>query len=1053
MAEDAIVDLVMKKLIKKGHGAIMSAINLESEVKKLQNTRTLIEATLLDVDSMSEHYSPAQLDSFQKLSCELDRLHDFSDVRATRELQKQVMDGNKYINEARLFFTASNQLVARFKDARKVKDIRKKLNSITIDHAQIGSINCMPTASQTRVLNGSSQDFVSNMVIGRDGDRDYIVNMLSEDSIAAIPSVTSIVGIGGLGKTTLAWYVYKDERVKSCFDVQFWVPANQHFDFRKVLEKIITCGTGELPTNICDMDQLYHHFRTAIRGKKFLLVLDNIWDNDSLRQKWANLKSLLKCGAEGSKVLLTTRNHKVAEIIDSANLYHLRELTEDDSWLLFQKIAFTQWQDPGVKEIGKEIANMCPNLPLVIQSIGSLLAGKGTVQEWQAFRNDQLASFACYGRDVMHTLKLSYDQLDARLKLCVTYCTLFPKGDSFHLDEMIHRWIALEYVEPKYGSQSLEEAGEEYMISLINVGFFSFSMRDDTDYAQGTIMHDVMFELVLSLAGFKYKVADSNTDKIDERVRHLSICKVAEDSYWEVPSSLFKVKHLQSFIRGNSTFGGKIKVRNLSMCDKLISRFKSLRVLDLNGMGIKELPTSLGDLTCLRFLNLSETDIVKLPKTITKLVHLQSLYLRCCYHLVELPKDMSKLVNLRHLLLNNSFQLSHMPTGLEKLTNLRTLDVFIVSKEMANVGKLADLNRLNDLSGELSINLYKESKDIVSSEINLKLKEKLRTLSISFYSATKEDERVLEALQPPSNVTVLTIYGYGGERLPGWMMDGQLESHLSNLVKINITGCKGCRYLCSLGRLPHLKSLYFWGLDNVEYIEESTSSGNANSNANVGNESPLFPSLETLSVYQMPKLKGWWRMWSSDEQDSREVLEVQQHQLIDWKPAFPKLKSLTVDNLELAIVIARQHLGGLTSVEFLYIYNIFGNPPQQRQALTFLNSCFPNIRTLNYSIDRELVVLPDNIRDLPFLETIGIYDCDKLKAIPEWIESLTSLTTLSLSYCPRLESLPRQISNLPNLMTLSIQECPILEERCKSPNGDYWPFIQHIPYLYTSERL
>ncbi|KNA22030.1 hypothetical protein SOVF_037840 [Spinacia oleracea] len=514
MAEEAIVDLVMKKLINKGHGAIMSAINLESEVKKLQNTRTLIEAALLDVDSTPGHYSRAQLDSYEKLSCELDRLHDFSDVRATRELQKQVMDGNKYIKEARLFFTASNQLVARFKDARKVKDIRKKLNSITIDHAQI------------------------------------------------------------------------------------------------------------------------------------------------------------------------------------------------------------------------------------------------------------------------------------------------------------------------------------------------------------------------------------------------------------------------------------------------------------------------------------------------------------------------------------------------------------VSEEMANVGKLADLNRLNDLSGELSINLYKESKDIVSSEINLKLKEKLRTLSISFYSATKEDERVLEALQPPSNVTVLTIYGYGGERLPGWMMDGELESHLSNLVKINITGCKGCRYLCSLGRLPHLKSLYFWGLDNVEYIEESTSSGNANSNANVGNESPLFPSLVTLSVYQMPKLKGWWRMWSSDEQDSSEVLEVQQHHLIDWNPAFPKLKSLTVDNLELAIVIARQHLGGLKSVEFFYVYNnIFGNPPQQRQALTFLNSCFPNIRTWYYSNDRELLVLPENIRDLSSLETISIYGCDKLKAIPEWIESLTSLTSLNFSYCPRLESLPEQISNLPNLISLFIQGCPILEERCKSPNGEYWPFIQHIPYLYTSERL
>ncbi|KNA19706.1 hypothetical protein SOVF_058910 [Spinacia oleracea] len=567
--ETALVELAVKKLVNIGYGTIRSVTDLEYEVKRLQDTRTLIESALIDADTMSEQYNRAQINTAEKLSCELDRLLDFLDARATRELQKELMGGSNFIKEARLFFSASNQLVARFKDAREVKEIRKKLNSITIDHAQIGRISCFPSPSQTRAWSiqraATSHDIITDLVIGRDDDKDNIVSMLSEDEDEEALSVVSIFGIGGMGKTTLAWYVYSDERVKCCFDVQFWVPTTQDFDLRKVLENIIASsacgrGIGELPPNVCDMDQLFHHFRRAIGGKKFLLVLDNVWDHECLRQKWIDLRSLLAFGANGSKVLLTTRNKKVVEIMDSSDSYKLGYLNEDHTWLLFQKFAFTQLQDPGVEAIGKEIAKLCPNVPLVIRSIGGLLARKHTIQEWQTFREDQLANFASYGSEIMRTLKLSYDHLDARLKLCVTYCTLFEKGGLFHLEQMINRWVALGYVEPQYRNQSLEEAGEQYMFILCDCGFLKISNHDTAGIRWRFSMENVMYELVLSLAGFKYKVADSKTDKIDERVRHLSIGEEAVGSYWEVPSSVFKIKHLQSLTRGNSFYSGKIKI-------------------------------------------------------------------------------------------------------------------------------------------------------------------------------------------------------------------------------------------------------------------------------------------------------------------------------------------------------------------------------------------------------------------------------------------------------------------------------------------------------------
>ncbi|XP_056694002.1 putative disease resistance protein RGA4 [Spinacia oleracea] len=161
--------------------------------------------------------------------------------------------------------------------------------------------------------------------------------------------------------------------------------------------EMITCGIGKttLPHN-WNAVLLRDHVMQEIGGKKFLLVLDNVGflDHASLRMKWVDLKSLLQYGAKGSKVLITTPDKKVAQIMDSVNSYKLEGLTKEDSWVLFQKIAFTQYQEPGVEAIGMEISNMCPDMPLVIRNVASILASKRTVHEWQAFRDEQFADFA-----------------------------------------------------------------------------------------------------------------------------------------------------------------------------------------------------------------------------------------------------------------------------------------------------------------------------------------------------------------------------------------------------------------------------------------------------------------------------------------------------------------------------------------------------------------------------------------------------------------------------------------------------------------------------------
>ncbi|XP_074318121.1 disease resistance protein RGA2-like [Silene latifolia] len=573
MAESMVTELLKsigEKVGSEVWKTIVDAANIESQIKGLEDIKNTIEATLLDADS-SQLCSHSQRDVLQKLERGLAKLIDFQDAKATKAKQKQLMGGSKFTKEARLFFSTSNQLVSPFKDARKIKGMTGELSQVA--------------RNQTRILNNVSGSYMStDMVIGRDGDRDIMVSSLLDSSAAAgVLPVASFVGIGGVGKTTLAQYVYNDERIIRYFDLQLWISTTQDFNVKDVLRQMVTCATDEKALE-CGIDHLQRRLYQKIAGKRFLLVLDGVWDDDSLRAKWIELRALLRAGAQGSKVLLTTRSKTVAKIIGTQEPLIVSDLEDDDSLLLFQYVAATEWHEPGVEAIAEEIAKMCPKVPLVILAVGSLLARKHTVQEWRSFRNAQLANFASYGSDVMGTLKLSYDQLGTRLKLCVVYCSLFPKGFEFHKTSLVRLWIAMGYVEGEYTDQNPEEVAEGYVLCLLNQGFFYSTGRYGYKCPDFFQMHNLMHDLVLSIGGFKYRMADSNTNEFDERVRHVSF-HIENHSGWVVPSSLLKLKQLKSFLLPLPYCLKSLNISKLfQLYDIFTSRIESLRALRMHGL-------------------------------------------------------------------------------------------------------------------------------------------------------------------------------------------------------------------------------------------------------------------------------------------------------------------------------------------------------------------------------------------------------------------------------------------------------------------------------------
>lgn len=96
-------------------------------------------------------------------------------------------------------------------------------------------------------------------------------------------SVSPIVGIGGLGKTTLAKLVFNDERVSGHFEMKIKVCVSDDFDLKQLMVKIIKSTTSENQSDL-DLDQLQKYLREKLDGKKFLLVLDDVWNED--HEKW-----------------------------------------------------------------------------------------------------------------------------------------------------------------------------------------------------------------------------------------------------------------------------------------------------------------------------------------------------------------------------------------------------------------------------------------------------------------------------------------------------------------------------------------------------------------------------------------------------------------------------------------------------------------------------------------------------------------------------------------------------------------------------------------------
>ncbi|KAM7474143.1 hypothetical protein LguiB_021386 [Lonicera macranthoides] len=1008
---DAFLHVAVEGVSKKVVSLIGEEIGLlwgfKQELTRLDESLTMIRAVLDDAERRQVQDKPVKL-WMMRLKGVANEAENALDEFAYEILRRKVEIKNQMTRKVLSFFSLFNPIAFRHKMAHKIKKINTSLEKINKDANDFGLQRRAADAVSLPVLFSRETDsFLDNSgVVGRENEALEIVKVLIDPGNQEVLSVIPIVGIGGLGKTTLAKLIYNDEKIVKHFDKRVWVCVSDNFDTKRLLIEILESlkgGKSEEKTR----DAILSGLQKELGGKKYLLVLDDVW-NDNIVE-WEDFKSCLLGvnTTKGNNIVVTTRKQGVASIMGTHDSHCLQLLSDDTIWSIFKQKAFATGGAPmtqELEEIGLEIAKKCRGVPLAAKVVGGMMFSKKDKDEWLDVRESvPWVSGEDENEVVMGILKLSFNHLPSpSIKQCFAYCSIFIKDQIIEKEQLIQLWMALGFLQfDDFGSSKkvMEDVGNQFFNDLVRNSLFQDVTKDRHGDIVDCKMHDLVHDLAQSVSKSECFCLDNDSlvNKIPQ-VRHLALYSSGE-AIWTALSKE-KARYLHTLFLDDSILYHSIPNN--------ISNFKCLRVLKLSGVLSENLLNIISKLKHLRYLDLSNASTKVLPKSIGKLYNLQTLCLG--FWEKELPDELSNLINLRHLhyIEGPSFR---QPMQLGRLTCLQTLPWFDVGREKGR--RIEELGFLKHLRGSVLIRCLEQVSGREEAQ-KANLFEKTNAYKLQFqWSCDREvnmkndDEEVLEGLQPHSHLKRLSVQYFLGNKFPTWMMkmmvnidgsDGRWLP-LENLVEIELRGCKNCEYLPMLGQLPHLRELKLVEMPNLKCIDTSFYYCGRHHSGDINEKSVYFPSLLSFKLSMMPNLEEW-----------KEVENL----------IFPQLKDLEIEDCPKLTVVP----GCFTSIEKLTVRVV-------NSILPLTNIC-RNLTTLTYlSINKvaELTYLPDGllennesieflgifsspIKSLVFpnlvsLKDLHISSCEELKCLPSGLlQCCTSLNYLDISHCSNLIALP-----------------------------------------------
>jgi len=280
------------------------------------------------------------------------------------------------------------------------------------------------------------------------------------------------VGMGGLGKTTLAQHVYNDPKIEDAkFDIKAWVCVLDNFHVLTLTKTILEAITDRNDDSE-NLEMVHKKLKEKLSGKKFLLVLDDVWNQR--QDEWEVVRTPLTYGATGSRILVTTRDEKVASNMQY-KVHRLKQLQEDECWKVFTKHASKDDNlelNDEQKEIVRKIVEKFKGLPLALKTIGCLLCSKSSILDWKSILESDIWNLPKEESEIIPALLLSYHYIPSHLKRCFAYCALFPKDYEFVKEKLILLWMTQNFLGCPQQVRHPEEVGEQYFNDLLSRSFF-----------------------------------------------------------------------------------------------------------------------------------------------------------------------------------------------------------------------------------------------------------------------------------------------------------------------------------------------------------------------------------------------------------------------------------------------------------------------------------------------------------------------------------------------------------------------------------------------------
>lgn len=801
------VDYTIGKIVSLLENEVLLLGGIRYELHEIKHELLSVKSFLEDADQKTKaaYYSSqaekAWIDNVRDISYDVEDIID----EVMYHLNRSQLGDSKFTRLLRNAILFPKSLWMRHHVGTKLQNVKDMIRAIPERQRRYGvkriEGNKFCDGQRSSQVRGESSLFLTNEeLVGIADQKNALLQMLMDGEVLSLKTI-SVVGMGGSGKTTLVGQAYNSLIVKQNFDCCAWICVSRNYVVDDLLRSMInelykgTASLMSIDLSTLSYRQLIEMLVNFLKPLRYIIVLDDVW-NVNL---WSEIRLAFPDNKRGSRILLTTRREDVGSFSFGVKscMHHIELLGKDKAWALFCSKAFSNCPNnqcpPEIEILAKDIVAKCQGLPLAIVVLAGLMTTKKLEMEWRKIYSS--FSWELSNNPVLESLKsvlmLSFDDLPYPLKRCFLYCCIFPEDCLIRRNRLVRLWMAEGFMEEVRGLTP-EEVAESYLMELGYRGMLEV-VKNPSGRPKGCKMHDLMRELASSMSEKENFciVNDSLKTLKENKARRLST-----QTYDGEIESWRCISQLRSFFVFSNKDGSSSSLLSMP------SGFRLLSVLDMEYVPICKLPSEVGNLFNLRYLNLKGTGIRKLPKSIGRLHNLQTLNLYQT-RVKKLPSEIMNLRNLRYLIscyydleLVDEFHYAsctQIPSDITQLQQLQVLHFIKVNDHATKY--LKNLTQLTCMGIELT---READERFLCSSI-----EKLHHLChLAIKASTDEEVLRLEALSsPPPNLHRLNLIGKL-DKVPHWFQS------LYNLKALYLSWSRlaenPLRYIRSLPNLQRL---------------------------------------------------------------------------------------------------------------------------------------------------------------------------------------------------------------------------------------------------------